>query len=154
MGDEAASTARALSDQEEEFLRALARVLVFVPRVFASDLGREHGLSMSEFFTLMYLSESGGGRLRMGDLAARSSLTLGAMTRVVKLLEGKNLVARVPGVTDRRACEAVLTDFGRTRLMEMRPVLVASARRRIFDTFDGIDLRACTAALSRITEDR
>lgn len=150
--NDAASTSE-LSEREDEFLRALARVLVFVPRVFAADLGREHGLSMSEFLALMHLFEAHEGRLRMSDLAGESALTLGAMTRVVKLLEGKGLVTRVPSVTDRRACEAVLTDLGRARLIEMRPVHVASARLRLFDKLDGIDLEACTAALARIPHD-
>jgi len=154
VGDDTDPTSTAeLNDQEEEFLRALARVLVYVPRAFASDLGRRHGLSQSEFFALMHLSESAGGRLRMGELAARSALTLGAMTRVAKLLETKGLVERIPVQTDRRACEAALTELGHSRLVEMRPVLVASARHRLFDKVQGIDLRACAAALSRIAED-
>ncbi len=143
-----------LNERETEFLRALARVLVLIPRVFASDLGSEQGLSMSEFLALMHLYESPGGRLRMGDLAATSALTMGAVTRVVKLLEAKGLVSRVPGSTDRRVCEAVLTDLGRTRVTEMRPVHEASARLRIFDKLDGVDLAAFTDALTRITADR
>ena len=85
--------------------------------------------------------------------AAKKALTLGAMTRVAKLLEAKGLAERIPVPSDRRACEAALTELGHSRLVEMRPVLVASARHRLFDKVPGIDLRACTAALSRIAED-
>jgi DNA-binding MarR family transcriptional regulator len=105
-----------LSDEQEEFLRALGRTLVFLPRVFMSDLGHEHDLSMSEFFTLMHLAETPDGRLRMGDVAAATALSLGAVTRVVKLLEGKGLVERTPSPTDGRVHEAVLTGAGRRRL--------------------------------------
>jgi len=142
-----------LSDEQEEFLRALGRTLVFLPRAFMSDLGQEHELSMSEFFTLMHLSETEGGRLRMGDVAAATALSLGAVTRVVKLLEGKGLVERRPSAADGRVHEAVLTEAGRRRLNQARPSHVASVRRRIFNKFDGLDLSMCTTALMRMSEE-
>jgi DNA-binding MarR family transcriptional regulator len=144
---------RPLSDEQEEFLRALGRALVFLPRAFMSDLGQEHELSMSEFFTLMHLSETPGGRLRMGDVAAATALSLGAVTRVVKLLESKSLVVRRPSATDGRVHEVSLTEAGRQRLHQARPAHVASVRRRIFDKFTGLDLSMCTTALLRMTED-
>lgn len=141
------------SAEQDDFLRALARVLVFLPRAFIADLGREHGLSLSEFFALMHLSDTPEGRLRMGDLAAQTALSLGAVTRVVTLLEGKGLVDRVPSDADGRVHEAVLTDAGRVRLAEARPGHVASVRHRIFDKLGDIDLQMWTTALSRISED-
>ena len=142
-----------LSDEQEEFLRALGRTLVFLPRAFMSDLGQEHELSMSEFFTLMHLSEAEGGRLRMGDVAAATALSLGAVTRVVKLLEGKELVGRRPSAADGRVHEAVLTEAGRRRLNEARPSHIASVRRRIFSKLDGLDMSMCTTALLRMSEE-
>jgi DNA-binding MarR family transcriptional regulator len=142
-----------LSDEQEELLRALGRVLVFLPRVFMSDLGHEHDLSMSEFFTLMHLAETPGKRLRMGDVAAATALSLGAVTRVVKLLEGKGLVERRPSAADGRVHEAILTGAGRQRLDEALPAHLASVRSRIFDKFDGIDVSMCTTALSRMSEE-
>jgi DNA-binding MarR family transcriptional regulator len=142
-----------LSDEQEEFLRALGRTLVFLPRAFMSDLGQEHDLSMSEFFTLMHLAETPDGRLRMGDVAAATALSLGAVTRVVKLLEGKGLVERRPSAADGRVHEAILTGAGRQRLDEALPAHLASVRSRIFDKFDGIDVSMCTTALSRMSEE-
>jgi DNA-binding MarR family transcriptional regulator len=142
-----------LSDEQNDFLRALARVLVFLPRAFVADLGREHGLSLSEFFALMHLSDAPEGRLRMGDLAAQTSLSLGAVTRVIKLLEGKGLVDRMPSEADGRVHEAVLSDAGRERLVRALPGHVASVRHRIFDRLGDIDLQMWTTALLRIGED-
>ncbi|WP_024285601.1 MarR family winged helix-turn-helix transcriptional regulator [Cellulomonas sp. KRMCY2] len=144
---------RPLSPEEQDFLRALARTVVFVPRAFEADLGRAHGLSISEFFALMHLSETPQGRLRMGDLAAATALTLGAVTRVVKLLEGKGLVERRPSASDGRVHEAVITEAGHERLAQAHPAHVAGVRRRILDKLDGLDLRTCTTALSRISQD-
>jgi len=142
-----------LTDEEQDFLRALARVLVFLPRAFGADLGHEHGLSMSEFFTLMYLSDSPDGHLRMGDLAEVTALSLGAVTRVAALLVEKGLVERVPNVGDGRVREVGLTEAGRVRLARARPVHEASARRRIFDNLEPSDVRMCTAMLSRMSEE-
>lgn len=141
-----------LSAEQEAFLRALARVVVYIPRVFEADLGRAEGFATSEFFALMHLSESPGARLRMGDLAARSALSLGAVTRVVKVLESKGLVERCASPSDSRGHEAVLTEAGRSRLGQVRPAQVASARRRVFDKLTGIDLQACTDVLARIDQ--
>lgn len=145
---------RPLDPAEDDFLRALARTLVFIPRAFEADLGRAHGLSTSEYFALMHMAEAPNGRLRMGELASATALSLGAITRVVKLLEGKGLLERRPSVEDGRVHEAFLTDAGHARLAQARPAHVASVRRRIFDKLDGLDLRVCAEALSRIsTED-
>ncbi|NTV38744.1 MAG: MarR family transcriptional regulator [Demequinaceae bacterium] len=141
-----------LGHEEEDLLRALARTLVFLPRAFIADLGREHDLSMSEFFTLMHLSEDPRARLRMGDIATATALSLGAVTRVVKLLEGKGLVERSPSAVDGRVHEAVLTEAGRRRLDGAHPAHVASVRRRILGKLDGIDVRMMTTALLRISE--
>lgn len=141
-----------LSDDEQDLLRAIARALVFLPRVFVADLGREHELSMSEFFTLMHLSEAAPRRLRMGELAEATALSLGAVTRVVTLLEGKGLVERAPHAADGRVRDVALSAAGVDRLDAVRPSQVASVRRRILDKIDDANLRRCTAALSRITE--
>ena len=142
-----------LSEDEEAFLRQLARCLVYVPRVFMADLGREHGLSTSEYFTLMHVSEAPEGRVRMGDLASSTALSLGAVTRVVKVLVGKGLLERRPSADDGRGYEAVLTPAGLSRLALARPAQLASVRTRIFDKLEGVDLRAGTLMLARMCDD-
>ncbi len=144
---------RPLTAEEEAFLSALARVVVYTPRAFAADLGRAHGFGMSEYFTLMHLSEAPGARLRMGDLAAESALSLAAVTRVVTVLEAKGLVERQPCLSDGRGHEAVLTEAGRSRLGQVRPAMVASVRRRMFDKLVGIDLEPVTEAMARMSTD-
>ncbi len=132
-------------------MRALARCLVYIPRVFMADLGREHGLSTSEYFVLMHLSESTDGRLRMGDLASATALSDGAVTRVVKALEGKGLVERRQSQADGRVTEAALTQAGHSRLALAYPAHLASVRRRIFDRIEGLDVAAGTQLLERLT---
>jgi hypothetical protein len=46
---------------------------------------------MSEYSALMFLSEAAGRRLRMGDLALASALSLSGMSRIVDRLEARGL---------------------------------------------------------------
>ena len=143
-----------LTDSEDAFLQAMGRAVVYISRVFEADFGAEHGMTMSEFSVLMPLSEAPAGRLRMGALAAATGLTSGRVTQVVQRLEARGLVERQPCATDRRGSDAVLTDAGLARLELTRPKRLASARRRVFDKLDGLDLDACTDVLTRICADR
>lgn len=141
-----------LTVQEEQLLRALARAVVLVPRAFEQDLGAAVGLRTNEYFTLLHLSEAPGG-LRMGDLAVESGLSLAGVTRVVTALQDRGLVVRRPSAEDGRGSEAVLTDAGHALLREARPAQVASARRRVLDRLDGLDLQPCVELLTRIGRD-
>jgi DNA-binding MarR family transcriptional regulator len=142
-----------LTAEQDAFLRALARVVLYVPRNFQIDLGRAEGFSTSEYFVLMHLYEAPSRRLRMGDLAAHTALSPGAVTRVVKVLETKGLAERQPSTLDGRGQDAVLTEHGRLRLDQVRPTHWASAHRRVFDKLAGTDLATCTEVLNRISHD-
>jgi DNA-binding MarR family transcriptional regulator len=81
----------------------------------------QHGLSMIEFEVLVRLGRSPGGRLRMTDLAAQTSLTASGVTRVVDRLERDGLVGRTACPTDRRSLYAVVTESGHARLEAILP---------------------------------
>lgn len=142
-----------LTAEQDAFLRALARIVIYVPRTFEADMGRAEGFRTSEYFVLMHLSEAPGRRLRMGDLATHTALSPGAVTRVVKVLEAKGLAERQPSALDGRGQDAVLTEHGRLRLDQVRPAQLASVRLRVFDKLAGADLAACTDVLNRIGQD-
>jgi DNA-binding MarR family transcriptional regulator len=142
-----------LTAEQDLFLEALARVVVYVPRTFDADLGRAEGFTMSEYSVLAHISEAPGRRLRMGDLAFHTALSPGAVTRVVKVLEAKGLAERQPSALDGRGQDAVLTEHGRLRLDQVRPAQLAGARLRIFDKLEGVDLAPCTEVLNRISQD-
>ncbi|MGH8276472.1 MAG: MarR family winged helix-turn-helix transcriptional regulator [Steroidobacteraceae bacterium] len=83
-----------------------------------------HGLSGNDFDTLIRLARSGGGRLRMTDLAIQTSLSTSGITRVVDRLERHGLVRREPCPADRRSSLAALTDKGEHRLRAVLPELL------------------------------
>jgi MarR family transcriptional regulator, 2-MHQ and catechol-resistance regulon repressor len=89
----------------------------------------EHDLSPAEFEVLLRLARTGGGKLRMSDLAAQTQLTTSGITRVVDRLERDHLVERRACPTDRRGLFAHITDNGRTRLEGVLPGHLAVIER-------------------------
>jgi DNA-binding MarR family transcriptional regulator len=138
-----------LNANEEAFLRAFGRAILTVPRALDADLLREQGMSMSEYSALMFLSEQTGRRLRMGDLALASALSLSGMSRIVDRLEARGLVRRERCSSDARGWEAVLTKAGLDRLQQVWPTHLTSVRRHVIDHVQGLDLPTLTAALQR-----
>jgi len=85
-----------------------------------------HGLSGTEFDTLVRLARSPGSRLRMSDLAAQTARSTSGITRVVDRLEQRKLLCRVPVPGDRRSAYAVLTEAGCERLIADLPELLGT----------------------------
>ncbi|MFF7200005.1 MULTISPECIES: MarR family winged helix-turn-helix transcriptional regulator [unclassified Streptomyces] len=141
---------RPLSTDEEALLRELGRVMIVLPRVIDADMMREQRIPVSEYTTLMHLSEAPHRLMRMNELAAACNLSLSGMTRVVTRLETQGLVARTRCDEDARGWNAVLTDEGLARLEQAWPAHLASARRHVFDHLEGADLARLTQALRRI----
>jgi DNA-binding MarR family transcriptional regulator len=139
-----------LSPHEEALLRELGRVMIVLPRVIDTDMMREQRLPLSEYTTLMHLSEAPNRRLRMSELAATANLSLSGMTRIVTRLENQGLIERTRCDEDARGWNAVLTDAGLARLEEAWPAHLASARRHVFDHLEGTDLIQLIHALRRI----
>ena len=139
-----------MSATEEDFVRALGRVLTALPRAVELDMARAGRLPLSEYDALRHLSEAEGRTLRMSELAGAADLSLSGMTRIVNRLEQRGLVKRVKCVADGRGWNAVLTDAGLAALEDSWPVHLASVRRHLLDHVDEDDLAQFTAVLKRI----
>jgi DNA-binding MarR family transcriptional regulator len=95
----------------------------------ACELDRElHplGLGASDFEVLDVLAEGdpcdGGSSYRVQELADRVHLSQSALSRLVGRLERDGLVSRGMCSEDRRGVRVVLTDAGRARHEEARPL--------------------------------
>ncbi|MFI0509466.1 MarR family winged helix-turn-helix transcriptional regulator [Streptomyces sp. WSLK1-5] len=145
-----ATTIDPLSSDEEAFLRALGRVIAFLPRAVDSDMLEEHPISGTEYTVLMHLSEAPHHQMRMSELANLCGLSLSGMTRVVNRLESQSLVMRQKSPEDGRAWLAILTNPGWKMLKQAWPTNLASVRRHIFSRLEGCDVAAAAEALERI----
>ena len=129
-----------MTDEELALLRALSRVIYALPKAIEADLEREQRMSLSEYMTLVHLSEAPCRAMRMSELAEASSLSLSGMTHIVSRLQAEGLVERVRCAGDGRGWNAVLTDAGFNRLNDAWPTNVTSVRRHLLDHLCGIDL--------------
>ncbi|MFG2356488.1 MarR family winged helix-turn-helix transcriptional regulator [Streptomyces sp. NPDC048521] len=145
-----ATTIQPLNQDEEAFLRALGRVLAYLPRVVDADMVSEQPITSGEYMVLVHLSEAPQNRMRMSELANACGLSLSGMTRVVKRLETQSLVLREKCPDDGRAWLAVLTSSGWTCLKQAWPTNLASVRRHIFSRLEGCDVAAAARVLERI----
>lgn len=87
------------------------------------ELGAAHGLSASEFEALQQLAAyEPQGKMRMADLAASVHLSQSALSRLVGRLEKAGLVTRDACADDRRSVWTAITEAGRERYREARPI--------------------------------
>lgn len=114
-------TTRPLSSAQERLWRAIARMLVVLPRAIDEDLLVRTGLSLTSYIVLSQLSEAPSRQLRMSDLAERAALSPSRITRVVNDLEESGFVRRSVSPHDGRANLATLTDIGFDRLTQAWP---------------------------------
>lgn len=88
------------------------------------ELGERHQLGMSEFEVLERLAEQtvDGGPQRQQELAPTVHLSQSALSRVIGRLEKAGLVERAMCELDRRGIVVILTEAGRSRYEEARPL--------------------------------
>ncbi len=110
------------------------------------ELREEHEISFSEYEILVRLSEAEGGRMRMALLAEAMSHSRSRVTHTVARMERADLVLRLATESDRRGVEAVMTDAGRSKLIEAAPTHVRGVRKHLVDVASREDF----AALGRI----
>ncbi|WP_033331606.1 MULTISPECIES: MarR family winged helix-turn-helix transcriptional regulator [Streptomyces] len=90
------------------------------------QLGERFGLGMSEFEVLERLVEGAGAgdghALRVSELAPTVHLSQSALSRLIARLEKAGLVVRAMCESDRRGIMLTLTEAGRERYEQARPV--------------------------------
>jgi DNA-binding MarR family transcriptional regulator len=139
-----------LTPREEAAWRALARVVLVVPRVLDSEMLASQGLNITEYNVLMNLSEAPDQSLRMRELANFVSITVSGLTRVVERLSRQGLVERVRAESDGRGQVAVLTPAGMKRLQQAWPSHLAAVRRHVIDHLRDVDLVTFAEALAEM----
>jgi DNA-binding MarR family transcriptional regulator len=119
-------------DQLAAWMRLVA-VLELLPAALDSQLRRDADLTHFDYYVLAMLSEAEDRTLRMADLARHTNATPPRLSHVMKRLEQRGLVRRVPCPEDKRATNARLTDEGWTALAQAAPGHVAFVRHHVID---------------------
>jgi DNA-binding MarR family transcriptional regulator len=139
-----------LTNDEEAAWRALARVVIVLPRLIDAELLRRENLTLTEYLVLMVLSESPERSRRMSDLIADVPITPSGLTRLMERLERQGMVTRSKAGDDGRGQVAALTDAGLDRLSKAWPGHLDDVRRIVLDNLRELDLPTLTRALEAI----
>lgn len=111
----------------------LVAVLELLPNTLDAQLRRDADLTKFDYYVLAMLSEAEDQTLRMTALAAQTNAALARLSHVVRRLEDRGLVERVPCPEDRRATNARLTQAGMDKVVEAAPGHVANVRQLVID---------------------
>lgn len=133
---------RWLTPAEERSWRAYRRMRTLLDLHLARDLGRESGLSESDYDVLSTLSEAPGSRWRANELAARLLWSSSRLAHHVGRMERRGLIARSAADGDARGAVITLTDRGLAVLEAAAPGHVVSVRRHLIDLLTPAEVEA------------
>src|SRR5256885_16625851 len=123
------TTISRLDTRELRAWRGLLRVHAQLSKALDAQLEAAHGLQLTSYEVLMYLSDAEGGRMRMNDLASSVLLSRSGLTRLVDRLERDGYLEPCSCAHDARGASAVLTAAGREKLEPARETHPAGLRR-------------------------
>lgn len=98
------------------------------------------------------LEQGGLMRRDAAELADSVQLSRSGLTRIVDRLEQDGLVRRESGPSDLRGFHAVLTESGRTALLEARETHLSGVRRRFLDHLSVEEQRAMGGHFDRMLD--
>ena len=145
-----ATTISRLDTRELRAWRGLLRVHAQLSKALDAQLLAEHGLPLTSYEVLMYLSDSDGGRMRMNELAASVLLSRSGLTRLVDRLERQGLLKRERCASDARGLFAEITDEGRSVFADARKTHLDGVRRLFLDRFSRDELRSIGALWDKL----
>ena len=130
-----------LDEEELAAWRGMLRAHAELVRELDSELAREHDMPLSSYEVLLYLNDSGDGRMRMSELADSVLLSRSGLTRLVDRLERQGLLRRERCESDARGLFAEITPEGRKVFAAARKTHLDGVRRVFLSRFSRDELR-------------
>jgi DNA-binding MarR family transcriptional regulator len=125
-------------------------VFVQIRRDVDHELETKHALSMSMVGLLGRLAAADRRTVRLSDLAEAMGLSLSRVSRVVDILEERELVERQPDQSDARATNAHLTRKGVLLVRKAQATAAAAVRRRFLDPLESDEARILATVFARL----
>jgi DNA-binding MarR family transcriptional regulator len=127
-----------LDEQELRAWRGMLQVHSAVTQELDAEMRAEHGLSLSSYEVLMFLSDAVDERMRSG------------LTRLIDRLVAHGFVERCACADDGRGAYAQLTDAGREKIHAARRTHLDGVRRLFLHRLSGDDQRALGDVWERV----
>jgi DNA-binding MarR family transcriptional regulator len=141
-----------VSDQElDEFVAAVSAFVRSVSRARGQAAVRGPGLALTLSQQTLLEALSRNGARTVGEVATAAEVAGPTATRMLDVLERRDVVRRVADPKDRRVVLVQLTDSGR-RMMEERQAWTRLRQRALYEGLDVAERRAASELLTRLTE--
>ncbi|WP_029541740.1 MarR family winged helix-turn-helix transcriptional regulator [Serinicoccus profundi] len=141
-----------LDEAEMDLWRAWLRVQTELPAAMGRALHEDSDLSLQDFETLVRLSESGEGRLRVSVLAEQMHWERSRLSHHLRRMGARGLVEKVECAEDGRGSFVVLTPAGREALDGAAPDHVRTVRQVFLDGMSEQEREALMQVLTRVLE--
>lgn len=125
-------------------------VFAQIKRDVNHQLEIKHALSMSMVGLLGRLAAADRRTVRLTDLAGAMGLSLSRVSRIIDILEARELVERQADPTDARATNAHLTRKGLLLVRKAQATAAAAVRRRFLDPLESDDVRVFASVFARL----
>jgi DNA-binding MarR family transcriptional regulator len=96
-----------------DWISDLIRLEIVLWERIDACLRERHGLPLSFFESLYFISHAPEASLRVGELARALRVTVGGTSKLVDRIQAAGLIARTPDPHDRRAARVTLTPEGK-----------------------------------------
>jgi DNA-binding MarR family transcriptional regulator len=144
------TTLQLLDREELGAWRGMLRVHAELTKALDAELTEAHGLPLSSYEVLLFLSDSPEGRMRMSELADSVLLSRSGLTRLVDRLERAGLLERVQCDEDARGYFARITLAGRETFDAARRTHLDGVRRLFLSRFSREELRELGGLWERV----
>jgi DNA-binding MarR family transcriptional regulator len=122
-----------LNDREQRVWRSFLAVHARLTASLNRQIQREAGLSGADYQVLVSLSESPAGRLRAYEIGEATGWEKSRLSHHLSRMAQRGLVERQACTTDVRYADVVLTEAGRSAIVNAAPRHVAHVREWFFD---------------------
>ncbi len=139
------------SDRHAEAWIGLLETHKQLTRALDAELEARHGLSLSGLELLGRLAAADARHLRLSNLAHEAGLSLSRVSRIIDLLEARQLVERRPCPEDARAVEAHLTKSGLKLARQAQAAHFVSVQERFFDQLEPGELEVLAEVFGRLS---
>lgn len=140
-----------LTQDEQQAWRAWISASRLLNQKLSEVLEEKHGLSLSDYEILAWLSEAPQQRIRMSELAKHSLVSKSRLTHQIARLEADGLVTRKSCKNDGRGLYASLTKRGYNKLVKAAPDHVQSVRENLVDVLGPSDFTALGKSCKTVT---
>ncbi len=115
----------------------------------ASEMRREHGLTIARYDVLAHLNLA-GGRMGLSDLASAIALSPSGLSKLLDRMDAAGLIRRDPDPGDARAVFATITPFGQMLVEQARASHHGLLRQTFAAALDDRDVADLTRIMARI----